>query len=101
MFTNGARARILARQGRLQEAVALARRMVAEAEAAGFAEYPVVFGPALEDLAEILRANGDTDEARAILTRDLEMQRAKENLAGVAKIERALAALTPEATVAE
>jgi tetratricopeptide (TPR) repeat protein len=93
MFTNGARARILARRGHIEEALALARRMVAEAEAAGFAEYPVIFGPALEDLAEILRADGQTDEARAILTRDLEMQRAKENLAGVAKIERALAAI--------
>jgi tetratricopeptide (TPR) repeat protein len=101
MFTNGARARILARRGQVEEALALARRMVAEAEGAGFAEYPVVFGPALEDLAEILRANGQTDEARSILTRDLGMQRAKENLAGVAKIERALAALTSEATVAE
>lgn len=98
MFINGARARILARQGDLQEALALARRMVAEAEEAGFAEYPVVFGPALEDLAEILRLDGQIDEARAVLTRDLEMQRAKENLAGVAKIERALEALTPSAT---
>ncbi|MDP9244780.1 MAG: hypothetical protein M3O77_06830, partial [Chloroflexota bacterium] len=93
MFTNGARARILARRGHIEEALALARRMVAEAEDAGFEEYPVVFGPALEDLAEILRADGQTDEARAILMKDLEMQRAKENLAGVAKIERALAAI--------
>lgn len=99
MFTNGARARILARQGQMKEAVALARRMVADAELAGFPAYPVIFGPALEDLAEILRADGQTDEARAILERDLEMQRAKENLAGVARIERAIAALTATATV--
>jgi class 3 adenylate cyclase/tetratricopeptide (TPR) repeat protein len=98
MFTNGARARILARRGETSKAVELARRMVAEAEGAGFAEYPAIFGPALEDLAEVLRADGKTDEARAILARDLEMQRAKENLAGVAKIERALAALSPSTT---
>jgi predicted ATPase/class 3 adenylate cyclase len=101
MFTNGARARILARRGHVDEALAVARRMVAEAEAAGFAEYPVIFGPALEDLAEVLRADGQTEEARAILARDLEMQRAKENLAGVAKLERALKALTATATVAD
>lgn len=91
MFVAGARARVMARRGQTAEAVAMARSMIVDAEAAGFAQYPVILAPALEDLAEVLAADGQSAEACAVLNRVVEMQRAKENVVGVAKAERALA----------
>ena len=91
MFVAGAEARIMARRGETAEALMRARGMVADAEAAGFEEFPAIFAPALEDLAEVLAADGQTQEACEVLGRVIAMQRAKENLAGLAKAERALA----------
>jgi class 3 adenylate cyclase len=91
MFIGGVEARLLARDGETSAAVERARAMVAEAEAAGFAEYPVIFAPALEDLADVLASDGQTAEAGAVLTRVIAMQREKENVVGLAKAERALA----------
>ena len=91
LFVGGTQARIMARRGRAAEAVERARIMVAGAEAARFQDYPLVFAPALEDLAEARAADGQTQEACEVLTRVIAIQRAKENVVGVAKAERALA----------
>ena len=86
----------MARRGKTAEAVECARIMVADAEAAGFRDYPLVFGPALEDLAEVLAADGQTREACEVLNRVIAIQRAKENVVGVAKAKRALARIGGE-----
>ena len=91
MFVGGAESRIMARRGQTAEAVERARTMVADAEAERFEEYPVIFAPALEDLAEVLAADGQTDEACAVMDRVIQMHLAKENLAGLAKAKRTLA----------
>jgi hypothetical protein len=96
MSVAGAESRVLARRGETAEAVERARAMVADAEAVGFVDYPVVFASALEDLAEVLVADGQTAEACEVLNRIIAMQRAKENVVGVAKAERALARITGE-----
>ena len=87
LFASGAEARILARRGHTAEAVERARQMIAVAEDRGFRDYPVVFAPALEDLAEVLAADGQTQEACAVLNREIAIHRAKENAAGLAKAE--------------
>ena len=94
MFVGGVEARLMARRGETASAVDRARAMVAGAEAAGFAEYPVIFAPALEDLAEVLASDGQIAEAREVLSRVIAMQREKENIVGAAKAERALARIT-------
>ena len=81
----------MARRGQTAEAVERARTMVSDAEAERFEEYPVIFAPALEDLAEVLAADGQTDEACAVMDRVIQMHLAKENLAGLAKAKRTLA----------
>jgi tetratricopeptide (TPR) repeat protein len=91
LFIGGTEARVMARRGQTAEAVERARIMVADAAAAGFEDYPLVFAPALEDLAEVLAADGQTQEACDVLNRVIAIQRAKENVVGVAKAERALA----------
>ena len=96
LFASGAEARILARRGQTAEAVERARGMVAVAEDRGFTNYPVVFAPALEDLAEVLAADGQTQEACQVLNRAITIHRAKENAAGLAKAERALARIGGE-----
>ena len=92
----GAEFRVMSRRGETAEAVERARAMVADAEAAGFVDYPVVFASALEDLAEVLGADGQTTEACEVLNRVIAMQRAKENVVGVANAERALTRITGE-----
>jgi class 3 adenylate cyclase/tetratricopeptide (TPR) repeat protein len=92
----GAESRVMSRRGETAEAVERARAMVADAEAAGFVDYPVVFASALEDLAEVLGADGQTTEACEVLNRVIAMQRAKENVVGVANAERALTRITGE-----
>jgi len=91
MLVGAVEARLMARDGDTRAAVEYARKTIANAEAAGFAEYPVIFAPALEDLAEVLAADGETSEACEVLSRVLAIQRQKENVAGVAKAERAVA----------
>ena len=93
MFIGGIEARLLARDGQTSAAVERARAMIADADAVGFAEYPVIFAPALEDLANVLASDGQAAEARRVLTRVIGMQREKENVVGLAKAERALAQL--------
>ncbi len=90
----GARARIYARRGRSDEAVGLARTMLAEASAGGFEGMPNIFAGALEDAAAVMRDAGLHDEARGLLEDAIRRYEAKGNVASARLTRRQLAALT-------
>lgn len=76
------RAKLLARRGELGQAEALAREAVALAEETDFL---VLRGDACMDLAEVLRASGRLEEARASTEQALELFERKENVVSAAR----------------
>jgi len=89
----GTRARLLARQGRVKDAVRFARDGLAAAERSGFQAYPVLYGGCLEDLAAVLADAGMTDEAREVWNAAQHVYQEKGALILVSRAERALASL--------
>jgi len=73
------RAKLLARQGELERAEALAREAVALAAETDFL---VLRADALMDLAEVLRAAGRDDEAVPCVEQALELDEQKGNIVG-------------------
>jgi DNA-binding SARP family transcriptional activator/ATP/maltotriose-dependent transcriptional regulator MalT len=87
-----ARAKVLARLGRLGEAEALAREAVALAEQTDFL---VVHADALVDLAEVLRAGARAEEAGAVLRDAVRLYERKGNRVAARRARRALTEKRP------
>jgi tetratricopeptide (TPR) repeat protein len=81
------RAKILARQGRMEEAEALAKDAVRLAEET---DYLLLRAHALRSLAEVLRLGDRTAEAADALRAALELERRKGNLVGQANTQSLL-----------
>ena len=86
------RAKIVARQGRLEDAERLAREAVELAEST---DSPNLRAGTLMDLAEILRAAGRADEASAALRESLSLYERKGNLVSAARARARLGELAP------
>lgn len=95
----GAQARIDARRGRRDEAIALAATMLAEAREGGFEGMPNIFAGALEDAAAAMRDAGHPDRARLLLEDAIRRYEAKGNVASARLARRQLAEVS--ATTAE
>ncbi len=87
------RAKLVARQGRVDEAVSLAREAV---ELAGETDFLVLRGDACLDLAEVLRVAGRGDEAIAFVEQGLELYERKGNVVSAARARALLAGSSPE-----
>jgi len=86
-------ARILARRGQIDDAIATARATVRRAEAARMQLLPILYGSALEDLASVLIAAGDADEAGQLLRQAAQMYERKGSTHHAVRARRSLAAL--------
>jgi tetratricopeptide (TPR) repeat protein len=87
MMWRGARAKVLARRGQLDEAEALAREAVAIIETT---EYVLYRADALTDLAEVLRLMNRSDEAATTAEEARRLYETKGNVAAVRNLERLL-----------
>ena len=85
-------ARVLAHRGRSGEAEALAREAVTVTERTNGLNYQ---GDALCDLAEVLTADGRTDEAAAALEQALDRYERKHNIAMARRVREQLGATQP------
>ena len=88
--SGAARTRALVTSGRLEEAEKVGRATLALWEGS---DNVFLGAQALSALAHVLRLRGKTDEARAVLGRELAMHERKRNLPGAEQARRALAAL--------
>jgi tetratricopeptide (TPR) repeat protein len=89
----GVQARILARRGRLAEAVDLAQAMLADGRADGFEEVPNVFAAALENAAAVMRDAGRPEDGRRLLEDAISRYEAKENIAAARLARESLSAI--------
>jgi tetratricopeptide (TPR) repeat protein len=87
------RARVLAREGRFEEAEALARAAVAHAE---LTEFILVHANACRDLGEVLRLAGRLGDARLPLQEALGLYRQKGDRVSARRMRAALAELDEE-----
>jgi tetratricopeptide (TPR) repeat protein len=86
-----ARARLLAVEGKADEAVALAREAVAAMDGSDMLN---LIAEVVADLADTYRIVGRIDEARGELERAIGLYEQKGNLAGAAHLRRRLEKLT-------
>jgi tetratricopeptide (TPR) repeat protein len=91
---SGTRARILARQGRVEEGVALVIAMIDAARGAGLESEPNLFGGALQDAAAVMQEAGRWIEAEALLAEAVSRYEAKGNMAAARLARDQLAGLT-------
>ena len=87
MMWRGARAKVLARRGQLDEAEALAREAMAIIETT---EYVLYRADALTDLAEVLRLMNRSDEAATTAEQARRLYETKGNVAAVRNLDRLL-----------
>jgi hypothetical protein len=71
LIAGGTRAKAMAHNGRVDEAVASAQNVVSRARASRFDELPLLYGGGLEDLGQVLAVAGDREGA-ATAFRDAE-----------------------------
>jgi Flp pilus assembly protein TadD len=88
-LAGGTRARVLARQGRLGEALQVAADTVAHSRSAQLHLTPHIFGSALEDLAFVLARAGRIDEADKALREALDLYERKGIVPWVARVRAA------------
>ena len=92
VIAGGARARLLAWQGRGDAAIELAMAVRAVADDAGFDAFPALYGQCLEDVAAVLEATGRPEQALTMLATALEAYEAKGATALVANVRRMMEA---------
>jgi tetratricopeptide (TPR) repeat protein len=90
-IVGGARARLLADDGRTAEGLAVAREVVAWGRTIGLDGLAILFGNALEDLAACATAAGDHEAARGALEEALQVYEAKGDLVDAAHVRGELA----------